>query len=226
MRCAKPPLKVRSSSARDRKVIVRAQIQGSALPAGFGWRKSEIQEFFADIGAALRKPSGSDYFLGIVVLMKLDDQHLLIIDGQQRITLTCMIYAAIRDRLKRYSLEDAEQAAKLLFDNGGIGRKRGPRLLLSNDQQEFFISHVLDGQVTAPRPSERSAGVKSPNEKRIESAFKQVKEKVSELATSDDKTALSVLSEWDHSREPVRTESIASSQSFCTLSSRDFSTSP
>ena len=62
----------------------------------YAWDKQEVSEYWDDLVSAFNRKS--DYFLGTSVLTTEADGKLTIIDGQQRLATTAMLFAAIRDQ--------------------------------------------------------------------------------------------------------------------------------
>jgi len=66
----------------------------------YSWHTDEVDEYWSDIQRA--RGADNAYFMGTVVLASdgTTDNRQLIIDGQQRIITTAILFIAIRDRLK------------------------------------------------------------------------------------------------------------------------------
>jgi hypothetical protein len=170
-----------------------------AFQRAFSWKNEEIDELFDDYASAMNRPE--EYFVGMVVLMQEDrDDRLMIVDGQQRLATTCMIYAAMRDyfELQEPKDEDSIRASEQrLFQPARIGQAREPRLLLGADQRDFFISHVLAGK-DDPRKARGSIGRVTPlPHRKIAAAFERVKTRVEKIAGGDRTHAKNMLASWD-----------------------------
>jgi hypothetical protein len=111
----------------------------------FSWLDEHVSEYWDDIQRA--RAAGNLYFMGTIVLASDSegDGRQLIIDGQQRITTTAILFVAIRDRL--YEL-DQEKAAQSI-DNTHLSNyvltheETVARLTLSPDDHSAF-SDLLD----------------------------------------------------------------------------------
>lgn len=65
----------------------------------FAWTDEEVEQFLDDVIAALQAEE-EDYFLGLIVLVEPQQGEVCeILDGQQRLATTTMVYAAIREWL-------------------------------------------------------------------------------------------------------------------------------
>jgi uncharacterized protein with ParB-like and HNH nuclease domain len=71
----------------------------------FSWSVSEVDLFFNDIANSMLN-SDSDYFVGLIVLMGPREGNWIILDGQQRLATTTMIYSAIRNWLASRNYDD------------------------------------------------------------------------------------------------------------------------
>lgn len=73
----------------------------------YAWTDDDVKQLFDDVSDAIKKKNNS-YFLGLLVFLFNGDAYT-ILDGQQRLATTVIIFAAIRDWLKQYNqyLNDA-----------------------------------------------------------------------------------------------------------------------
>jgi hypothetical protein len=80
----------------------------------FAWTDEEVEQFLDDVIAALQAEE-EDYFLGLIVLVEPQQGGVSeILDGQQRLATTTMVYAAIREWL--YGAGYEQDAIKLQDD--------------------------------------------------------------------------------------------------------------
>ena len=78
----------------------------------YSWDKEQITEFWEDLksfagGDSKTKPGGQ-YFLGATVLVDNGKFHL-VLDGQQRLATSTILLAVLRDRMKEFSENAAQQ---------------------------------------------------------------------------------------------------------------------
>jgi uncharacterized protein with ParB-like and HNH nuclease domain len=65
----------------------------------YAWENDQVDQLYADFSSA--KAGNKDYFLGtIVTISRGANKPLEIVDGQQRLTTTALLIAAIRDFLQ------------------------------------------------------------------------------------------------------------------------------
>jgi len=113
----------------------------------FAWPLGAVEQYIEDIVGAMTE-SDIDYFLGLIVLVDTQDaasKRYEILDGQQRLATTTMIYAAIRQWL-RDNGEDSD-ATKIQNDFIGIseiGEKEDePRIILNINNRDLFQEIVV-----------------------------------------------------------------------------------
>ena len=131
----------------------------------FAWSEEEVSQLFNDIIDALKR-GDSDYFIGLLVLLGPQKNAWIILDGQQRLASTSMIYAAIRYWLSSRGYdEDAKQIESEFLGARKLGGDIYPRLTLNEANlatfEEFVVNKVPDDdiierlKITPKRSSER-----------------------------------------------------------------------
>ncbi len=107
----------------QRKVLVVPEHQRD-----FAWTVSDVDLFFSDIVAAMVNGE-SDYFVGLIVLLGPREGSWTILDGQQRLATTTMIYSGIRNWLSyRDYDQDATQIESEFVAARVLGGESHPRL--------------------------------------------------------------------------------------------------
>lgn len=110
----------------------------------FAWTQEEVEQFLIDVSSAAER-NASDYFIGLIVIRGPVDSVWQILDGQQRLATTMMVYSAIRDWLLSEKLKaDAEQVANEFIGVRQLGGKYHPRLRLNTENQRTFERYVID----------------------------------------------------------------------------------
>ncbi|QYF90440.1 DUF262 domain-containing protein [Arthrobacter sp. PAMC25284] len=106
----------------------------------FSWQDSHVLEYWTDIARA--REASNSYFMGTVVLADSpgDDGRKLIIDGQQRMTTTAILFIAIRDRLRELGQERAAQSVEDTHLSDYVLREEQTvaKLILSPDDHPSF----------------------------------------------------------------------------------------
>ena len=157
----------------------------------FAWTDEEVEQFLNDVIEAI-KGTEQDYFLGLVVVVQPNQQDgpWEILDGQQRLATTTMVYAAIREWL--YSADFIDDATKLQEEFIGT-RELGetvaaPRLMLNINNRTIFQEVVVDRHNDDFLTSKLGATKRYSSERRLIEAARICRSRVSELAatSSDD----------------------------------------
>lgn len=155
----------------------------------YSWGKDEINDLFTDFQRA--KSEQSDHFLGTVVTINQGTgAPLQIVDGQQRLTTTSLLIAAIRDQQAELGRrEDAigtitrDYLSKFdIHEDEDI-----LRLTLNVDDREFFGA-LITGR---PREPERESHFKILEAHKIARAF--VKQILNPFAETD---RIAALNDW------------------------------
>jgi len=117
----------------------------------YAWEVEQVDQLFGDFNRA--KTDHTDHFLGtIVTIAKGPHEPLEIVDGQQRLTTTALLIAAIRE-----VMSEIGQSAKVIesISNdylSSFDRKAGgpvPKLTLNIDDNEFFAG-IVAGTLLEP----------------------------------------------------------------------------
>ena len=109
----------------------------------FAWGKEEVSQLFSDITDALKR-GDPNYFIGLLVLLGPQKNTWIILDGQQRLASTTMIYAAIRYWLSSRGYdEDAKQIESEFIGARKFGGDVNPRLTLNEANLETFEDFVV-----------------------------------------------------------------------------------
>ena len=140
----------------------------------FSWQTNHVMEYWSDISRA--KDSGNSYFMGTVVLADSPegDNRKMIIDGQQRITTTAILFIAIRDRLRELNQERAAQSVEdtHLSDYVLTEERTVAKLILSPDDHSTF-NLLLEGHPNSTR------------EDLVLNAYLTLRQRVDELAPNE-----------------------------------------
>ncbi|MBO3662682.1 DUF262 domain-containing protein [Microbacterium stercoris] len=113
----------------------------------YSWEQVNVQEYLLDLERAREKKSA--HFMGTLVFAKADDDsgRRKIVDGQQRLATTAVLFIAIRDRLQALRKENlAENTTKKYLRRFSI-REEGDvdSLILSPADQDAYDA-ILEGQ--------------------------------------------------------------------------------
>jgi Protein of unknown function DUF262/Protein of unknown function (DUF1524) len=113
----------------------------------YAWEVDQVDQLYADFSSA--KAEAKDYFLGtIVTIARGGTKPLEIVDGQQRLTTTAILLAAIRDFLQQRGaaemIVESINSEFLSTIDRAIG-ERVPKLRLNIDDNVFFAKLLNEG---------------------------------------------------------------------------------
>lgn len=109
----------------------------------FAWSVEDIENYLDDISSAFEMRD-ADYFIGLVVIQGIENASWQILDGQQRLATTTMIYSAIRDWLGSHNFQaDADQIEKEFIGVRQLGGKYSARLRLNVENREVFEKLIV-----------------------------------------------------------------------------------
>lgn len=112
----------------------------------YKWDRDRVERFFDDLTEAMDR-GDKFYFIGLMVFMGPDEGRLRVLDGQQRLATSLIIYSALR---AWFALSgESEMMSRLQYDF--IGRaeygepKAQPKLSLNLNNDDKFQKYVTAG---------------------------------------------------------------------------------
>jgi len=108
----------------------------------YAWEKSNVQDLFEDI----RNSYPDDYFIGTIVVTNKND-HLEIVDGQQRLATISMFFAAVRDLMRESNDERKANVIenKYLFEES-LREDKKQKLMLNSIDNDFHLKRIIENQ--------------------------------------------------------------------------------
>jgi len=156
----------------------------------YSWTAKEVRTLFQDFARAIAEGDQHNYFLGTIVTIPRTAGALEVVDGQQRLSTTAIMLAAIRDYLRGREDIIAESIdSEFLTVIDRASRARVPRLRLNLDDNDFFRARLAseDPIPEATKPSHRL----------LEDAFTEARAQVTKLVSGfDEKDHGDVLNRW------------------------------
>ena len=151
----------------------------------FAWTDEEVEQFIDDVIRALQS-SDEDYFLGLVVVVEPgSDEAWEILDGQQRLATTIMVYAAVREWLHAAGFE--KDAIKLQDDFIGpreLGETEAvSRLTLNINNRAAFREYVVERRNDDFLASKYDLAPRHSSERLLVDAARLCRRKISKLAS-------------------------------------------
>ncbi len=160
----------------------------------YKWDRDRVQTFIDDLVDALDR-GDRFYFVGLMVFMGGDDGRLRVLDGQQRLATTVILFSALRAWFG--STDPKGEATRLQYDF--IGRaeygdpKAQPKLSLNRNNDDKFQAYVINGSpLETIKLDLKKTGKNAPNRDLLD-AIVYCHSRVSEIAqkfSDPDKTKL------------------------------------
>src|SRR5882762_3949140 len=127
----------------------------------FSWEGQQITEFWTDLEQFDRQYpganiNGKEYFLGATVFVN-NQTYNLILDGQQRLATATILLAALRDKIREYNENAANQIQStfISFEDHLTG-ERLPKLQLNEFDRAFYRDMIQSFPRVAAPPTKRS----------------------------------------------------------------------
>ena len=144
------------------KLISSGRLRVPANERAYTWGEEHVEALCHDISDALIEKKDA-YFLGTVVLTKTKEGHFEVVDGQQRLATTSMLFAVIRDIL--VGMDEGRLAGGIeetyLFGLDIKTEEDTPKLQLNTKDHEFYQNHILARPQDPRRKAKTPKGVLS-----------------------------------------------------------------
>ena len=109
----------------------------------YAWSRDEVEKYLQDIEKAFSSNAG-EYFVGLVVIQGPVDGEWTLLDGQQRLSTSTMIFASIRNwLLQNHLTEDSRQIETEFLGVRRLGGEYSSRMQLNEENQLQFNSAVV-----------------------------------------------------------------------------------
>lgn len=109
----------------------------------YAWTDEGVGQFLDDIIGSV-EAEAPEYFLGLIVLVGPSQGVWEILDGQQRMATTSMVFSALRYHLRRLGCEDdAKQIDTEFLAVRQLGADSSPRLTLNRANHQLFDRLVI-----------------------------------------------------------------------------------
>jgi hypothetical protein len=113
----------------------------------YKWDRERVQKYIDDLTEALER-GDKFYFVGLMVFMRSEDGRLRVLDGQQRLATTIIIFSALRSW---FASADSQAAMSSRIQYDFIGRTEygqtfpEPKLVLNRNNNDLFQANVING---------------------------------------------------------------------------------
>lgn len=110
----------------------------------YAWGQQNVHELFIDVADAMRR-GDPEYFIGSIVVARTGGDRPEVVDGQQRLATTTILFAAIRDWFYQNGDRDRAQSieADFLQKKDLRSQEIRPNLKLSMSDHDFFLKTIL-----------------------------------------------------------------------------------
>lgn len=150
----------------------------------YAWEPEAVDSFLDDIERAF-KAHANEYFIGLVVIQGPIDSEWVLLDGQQRLTTSALMFSAIKRWLDENGFpQDAEQISHEYLGVRRLGGKYSSRMLLNSENQSVFEGIAIGQTDLATLRSQIREMPKRSSNRLLSEAFLKCREWVNTIADS------------------------------------------
>ncbi len=159
----------------------------------YAWDDEHVTDLLDDLAGAIQR-NDVRHFVGSIVLTRLGNEDLEIVDGQQRLATAFMVLCAIRDCFtnQRDALRASAVTDKYIHTTDIKTGAKLSRLILNATDNPYFQHHV----VTRPATGDCAIKPSTTSHHRIAEAFKRVSDRVRKIAEVAGSAPHVALSRW------------------------------
>jgi uncharacterized protein with ParB-like and HNH nuclease domain len=130
-------MKINCIDKEIKKVLETGYYHIPRFQRPYSWEKDHIEEFWVD---AINE-SETDYFIGSIVVYKMNDELFGIVDGQQRLTTITMILCALRNFYNAEELPNLANGVHVLIEK--VDLKYDKQFILQTETSyPYFQEHI------------------------------------------------------------------------------------
>ncbi len=167
-------MKVKSDDRTLADVLTAHYLLIPRFQRPYEWTNGEVEDFWDDVN-----DSGSDYFIGSMVVFTSTHGLHGVVDGQQRVTTITLLMCAIRDALRVVEALDEAAGLQNLIERKSVLDNKA-HFVLQSDEDRPYLRHVQSGQMATPPKAQQS-------EKQLKTAHDKLVERVSNLTAGLEK---------------------------------------
>lgn len=130
-------MKIDSKDKEIRKVLETGYYYVPRFQRPYSWEKDHINDFWNDSLV----DNETDYFIGSIVVYKINDETYGIVDGQQRLTTITMILCAIRDAYINEGYQDLALGIHTQIERMDLRYKK-QFVLQTETSYPYFQEHI------------------------------------------------------------------------------------
>jgi hypothetical protein len=114
----------------------------------YKWDRDRVERFIEDLTQAMGR-GDSFYFIGLMVFMRSSDGRLRVLDGQQRLATSIIIFSALRTWLAVAGDDDGRQVQYDFIGRADYGQKISePKISMNRNNDDNFQAYVTHASPT------------------------------------------------------------------------------
>lgn len=157
----------------------------------YAWEEKHVNDLLLDISNALQNEE-KEYFIGSIVVKNNENDRSEVVDGQQRLATITILINCIKSIFEKEG--DDRKAFQISNDFLMTHELRSdedvPRLILNDNDHDFFFSHVLNNQANLSTKKE----FRQSHQKLLE-AKKLIEHKLSQILAANNQNT-DILIDW------------------------------
>lgn len=107
------------------------------------WERENAEALLDDLISSFEEDD-SEYFIGTLICIHKGDEIYEVVDGQQRLTTLSLIFAALKELIKKSKARENLQKRILPIDDFS-DRPQEPRLTVRKKEQNLYVNFILKG---------------------------------------------------------------------------------
>jgi hypothetical protein len=167
------------------KLLVETRFSVPNHQRDYSWTVDEVKELVDDLTQALKNKNDA-YFVGLMVFLgTVDQQELSVLDGQQRLATSVIIFAAIRGWLRQFEeyKQDADDIQRDYIGRRQLGQKDlQPRITMNVANDKSFNDFVVKSSSIAEIQSALDKMKRRDRNRRLLEAAAYIHERIKEIA--------------------------------------------
>ena len=113
-------MKVTSGDKTIQQILDSGYFKIPRFQRPYSWDRENIEDFWND---TITENEG-DYFIGSMVVYKLEDYKFGLVDGQQRLTTVTMLLSVIRESFKKHGFEELARGTQNLIEKSDLDNQK------------------------------------------------------------------------------------------------------
>ena len=190
------------------KILMESRFAVPNHQRDYSWTEDEVCQMFDDLEAA-QSAGDETYFIGLMVFMESEENHLIVLDGQQRLATGVIFASAVRSWLAGYTQykTEADKIQTAFVGGADIGESEiEARLIMNAANNPTFDEFVVNSVPTPEIKASLSRLKRQDRNRRLLEAALYCRQRIEELAEQNndaDTTAKSLMATIKYLRDSV-----------------------